>query len=147
MFIGEYQTVIGEKNRVAIPKKLREEIKGKVILTRGYEKCLIMVDIKRWEGLISEINKNPLLSLSVRDTKRYLLSGAIEIEYDTQGRFVISEELKRFGELNSNIVFLGVGEWIEIWDESKWNAKLDVLSNEVSDLGDRLSKSINKSDT
>ncbi len=147
MFIGEYQSVIGEKNRVAIPKRLREEIKGKVILTRGYERCLIMVDSKSWDTLIKEINKNPLLSLNVRDTKRYLLSGAIEIEYDKQGRFVISEELKNFSELNNDIVFLGVGEWIEIWDLEKWNKKLDKLSNEISDLGERLTKSINESDT
>jgi MraZ protein len=139
MFIGEYATQLGEKNRLAIPKKLRDEINGGVILTRGYENCLIMVDTSRWETLIKEINTRPLLSMNVRDTKRYIIGGAVEIEHDTQGRFVLPESLKEFGNINEKIIFLGVGEWIEIWDEDRWKNKLNELSKNVSDIAERLS--------
>jgi MraZ protein len=139
MLIGEYSIQIGDKNRVALPKKLRDELKGEIIMTRGYEKCLIMVDKVRWMDLISEINKNPLLNLNVRDTKRYLIGGAVEVEYDNQGRFVIPESLKEFSEIRDKVTFIGVGEWIEIWDESKWINKLKDLSENVSDIADRLS--------
>ncbi len=139
MFIGEYATQLGEKNRLAIPKKLRDEINGSVILTRGYENCLIMVDSSRWESLIKEINTKPLLSLNVRDTKRYIIGGAVEIEHDAQGRFVLPEALKIFGNISDKITFLGVGEWIEIWDEDRWKNKLNELSKNVSDIAERLS--------
>ena len=139
MFIGEYSVQLGEKNRLAIPKKLRESLEGKIYLTRGYERCLILVDSSRWEILVREINKNPLLSLSVRDTKRYLIGGAVELEVDTQGRFVLPESLKDFSGINGKSIFLGVGEWIELWGEERWNEKLDELSKDVSDLADKLS--------
>ena len=138
MLIGEYYTQLGEKNRLALPKKLRDELSGKVYLTRGYEKCLLLVDTIRWNNLVTEINKRPLLSLNVRDTKRYILGGAIEIEYDAQGRFVLPEPLKLFAGIEERITFLGVGEWVEIWSEEKWNLKLESLSENVADLADRL---------
>ena len=69
MFIGEYPTQIGEKNRISLPKKLRDKMEGGLIIARGYENCLLMLDNKSWENLVSEINKRPLLSLNVRDTK------------------------------------------------------------------------------
>jgi MraZ protein len=139
MLIGEYSTAIGDKNRISIPKKLRDSFAGKVFLTRGYEQCLIMVDTQRWESLIEEINKSPLLSLSVRDTKRFIVGGAVEIEYDSLGRFVIPEGLKAFANINQKIVFLGVGEWVEIWGEERWFDKLSNLTNNVADLAERLS--------
>jgi MraZ protein len=138
MLIGEYYTQLGEKNRIAIPKKLRDELSGKVYITRGYEQCLLVLDSKRWKALMDEINKRPLLSLNVRDTKRFILGGAVEIEYDTQGRFVLPESLKSFAGIEEKIVFLGVGEWSEVWSEEKWKTKLELLRENVSDLAERL---------
>jgi len=138
MLIGEYSVQIGEKNRVAIPKRLRDNLEGKLFLTRGYENCLILVDESRWNKLISEINKNPLLSLNVRDTKRFILGGANELEPDSQGRIVISDALKEFSTIEQKVIFLGVGEWAEVWSEQKWKDKLNILSKNVSDLAERL---------
>jgi len=138
MLIGEYSVQIGEKNRVAIPKRLRDNLEGKLFLTRGYENCLILVDENRWNKLISEINKNPLLSLNVRDTKRFILGGANELEPDSQGRIVISDALKEFSTIEQKVIFLGVGEWAEVWSEQKWKDKLNILSKNVSDLAERL---------
>ena len=138
MLLGEFSSLIGEKNRIALPKKIRDEFKGKIIVTRGYENCLIILDTERWNNLLSSINKNPLLSLNVRDTKRFLLGGATEIEYDTQGRFVLPESLKSYAELVEKIVFLGVGEWAEIWNEETWKRKLENLNKNVSDLAEKL---------
>lgn len=139
MFIGEYNTQLGDKNRLAIPKKLREQLNGNVIITRGYERCLIMVDTSRWDTLLNQINAKPLLSLNVRDTKRFLIGGAVEVEHDSQGRFVLPESLKEFGNISDKVTFLGVGEWIEIWDEDRWKNKLNDLSQNVSDIAERLS--------
>lgn len=138
MFIGEYATALSEKNRVSIPKKLRLELKGKVYLTRGYENCLIMVDFERWDNLIKEINRRPLLSMDARDSKRFIVGGAYEIELDSQGRFVIPEPLKSFALIEMGITFLGVGEWIELWNEERWREKLSKLSETVTDIAERI---------
>ncbi len=138
MLIGEYSVQAGEKNRIAIPKRLRDNLEGKLFLTRGYENCLILVDEGRWNKLILEINKSPLLSLTVRDTKRFILGGAVELEPDSQGRIVITDALKEFSAIEQKVIFLGVGEWVEVWSEQKWKDKLNNLSKNVSDLAEKL---------
>lgn len=138
MLLGEYSSQVGEKNRIAVPKKIRDELKGRMIITRGYEGCLILVDETRWNVLIKEMNTKPLLNLSVRDTKRYLLGGAVEVETDSQGRFVIPDSLINFAQILTTAIFIGVGEWAEVWSEELWKEKLDNLKNNVSDLAERL---------
>lgn len=138
MLLGEYESSVGEKNRLMIPKKLRSELGESLILTRGYENCLILVDRARWNKLIESINKRPLLNLDTRDTKRFIVGGAQEIEPDNQGRFVLPETLKKFAGIEQNVVFLGIDEWIELWDLRKWQEKLNNLKDNVSDIADRI---------
>ncbi len=138
MFYGEYKTVVGDKNRIAIPKKIRSMLLGQTIVTRGYDKCLLLVDKSRWQALVNEINKSDLLKENTRNLKRYLIGGTQEIEPDSQGRFVLSDELKRFAQINEQAVFIGVGEWVEIWDEDKWAQKIEDLVDTVSDISNKL---------
>jgi MraZ protein len=138
MLEGEYTSPLGDKNRVAIPKKMRVLLKGDIVITRGYEHCLIIVDQTRWEDLIREINERPLLSMSVRDTKRFIIGGAYRLTLDKQGRFVIPESLIEYAEIEVGTTFVGVGEWLEIWDSEKWRDKLNDLSIHAADIADRL---------
>lgn len=138
MLIGEFISPLGDKNRIALPKKLRDQLEQEVVITRGYENCLLMVDQKRWQNLINEINRSSLLSLSVRDTKRFLLGGAYEVTLDAQGRFVIPEALMKYAKIETEVSFVGVGEWVEIWDTQNWQNKLKYLSDNASDLAEKL---------
>lgn len=138
MLIGEFITPIGEKNRIALPKKLRAELSDELIVTRGYEHCLIVVDQSSWLALIAEIDKNPLFSLTVRDTKRFLLGGAFTLRLDKQGRFVIPEGLMQYARIGQNVTFVGVGNWVEVWDQDRWQQKVDYLAENSADIADRL---------
>jgi MraZ protein len=140
MLIGEYESKIGDKNRIAVPKKFRQELSENLIVTRGYERCLILVDEKRWKQLIVSIEVRPLLNASVRDVKRYLVGGAFEIELDNQGRFVVAGTLKDFASFDSEVIFVGIDNWVEIWSKERWLEKVDNLNKNIVDLADRLSE-------
>lgn len=139
MLIGEFESRFGEKNRIAVPKKIREELGEKLIITRGYEKSLIMVDETRWKSLIASIEVKPLLNAGVRDMKRYLVGGAYEAELDSQGRFVLSNLLKEFAGIEKEVVFVAIENWVEIWDKSLWTKKIDSINKSIEDLADRMS--------
>ena len=142
MLIGEYSSQLGDKNRVSIPKKLRIEMTGNIYLTRGYENTLLMTDNSRWLKIIKEINSKPLLSLTTREIKRFVVGGAAKVDPDSQGRFVIPEPLLSFANITNEVVFVGVGEWVEVWDKSKWEEKLDKLSDDLTDLSNSLYKEV-----
>ncbi len=138
MLIGEYLGKITDKNRVALPKKFREEFSNNFIITRGYENCLIILDKRRWEKLIRVIEKKPFLNKSVRDTKRFIVGGASEIELDKQGRFVLSPPNLEYAELRNEVVFIGILDWVELWDQAKWSKKLSNLKLSASQIAEKL---------
>ncbi len=142
MLIGNFTTNIGDKNRITLPRQLQRQLEGSLILTRGYEQSLLLVDRSRWEYLISEINTKPLLNMSVRDTKRFLIGGAFEIEPDKQGRFVIPDTLLDYSKIETQIAIVGVGEWLEIWSADRWEEKLHYLAQNSADIADRLSEKL-----
>jgi MraZ protein len=139
MFTGEFSSPLGDKNRIALPKKLRDASQGEqFMLTRGYEGCVLFLDMPNWEKLLNAVNVKPLLNMSVRDTKRFLLGAATSITLDAQGRFILPESLITYAHIDKTVTFLGVGEWVEIWDTAKWQERLSYLTAQSAEIADRL---------
>jgi MraZ protein len=138
MIIGEYEGKITDKNRIAIPKKIRDLLNGGIILSRGYEGCLTLFDQKLWQDLVEVVNTKTILDISVRDTKRFILGGAYELELDAQGRFVLPANLKEYSKLEDEVVFLGLGDWVEVWAKNIWERKLSGLVDNASDIAQTL---------
>ncbi|MGI5898117.1 MAG: division/cell wall cluster transcriptional repressor MraZ [Candidatus Dojkabacteria bacterium] len=140
MLIGEYKSKIAEKKRVSLPTKFRDEIGDDLILTRGYEQALILVNKKLWKNIAKDVINGSFTNKDIRDTSRFLVGGAKEIEMDTQGRFVIPTPLYEHAQLKTDIIFLGLINWIEIWDLEKWEERLKYLQKH----GDEIAQEINK---
>ena len=138
MLIGEYEVKLTDKNRVAIPKKIRDEFTEGLILSRGYEGCLILLDKKRWNDFENIINKGSILSISIRDTKRFIFGGAYELDVDGQGRFVLPANLKQYAQINNEIIFIAIKDWVEVWDLEIWRKKLADLSTKAGDIAEKL---------
>lgn len=138
MIIGEYQQKLGDKNRIAFPKKFKEELGNKLIMTKGYEGCLVIMSPAQWEEMVSDSVSGPFVSGVVRDTSRFLLASASEIELDSQGRFVVPTYLKEYSKLNSEGVFLGLGRWVELWGLEIWIKKRSDVEKTSSVIGEKL---------
>ena len=120
MIIGEYKSKVGEKKRVSLPAKFREEIGEDLILTRGYEDALILVNRSMWERVAKDVMDGSFTDKNIRDTSRFLVGSAKEVQMYSQGRFLITEALFKHAQLGENITFIGLINWIEIWDTEKW---------------------------
>lgn len=138
MTIGEYSQKIGNKNRIAFPKKFRKELGNKLIITKGYEGCLVIVSPNQWNQMITESASGPFVSDLVRDTSRFLLGGASELALDRQGRFVIPPYLKIYGVFKTVGIFLGLGRWVELWALEKWDKKRKEIEKNSSVVGEKL---------
>jgi MraZ protein len=140
MLIGEYTGKVGEKKRVSLPSKFRDELGDEIILTRGYEDALIVVNKKLWESIASEVMNGSFIDKNIRDTSRFLVGGAKEIELDTQGRFVIPQALFEHADLDDEVVFIGLVNWIEIWNKKKWEERLEYLKENSDKIASEISK-------
>ena len=140
MIIGEYRNRIGDKKRVSLPKKFREELGEELILTRGYEDSLILVNKSMWSSVAKEVMNGSFINKNIRDTSRFLVGGAVEISVDKQGRFLIPEALFEHASLKADVVFIGLVNWVEIWDKDKWEERLTYLKEHGEDIANEISK-------
>ena len=138
MLIGEYYSKIGDKNRTALPKNLRDDLEGSIYITRGYEKALIILDEARWQRLLQIVETRPFFNRTVRDTKRFLAGGARKLDLDAQGRFIIPENLIEYGNIKKDLVFVGIVDWIELWDLDMWKTKINDLSENSAEIAEKL---------
>ena len=63
---------------------------------------------------------------------------------DRQGRLVVPQSLREFAEIETDVVFLGMKDWVEIWDLDKWNVRLGKITKSADDIAEKLMK-LNKS--
>lgn len=141
MLIGQYETRISFKRRVAIPGKIRKLLSDKIIIARWYENCLVMVDSHGWEKLLSRLTTlSPIVTAGVRDTDRFILGSAFEVEPDGQGRVIVPAILQEYAGLTDNVVFVGLGDRVEIWDKEKWRAKEKEIYEYAPYLVEKIAK-------
>ena len=78
----------------------------------------------------------PLTNKNSRDFVRFFLSGAIECEIDKQGRFLIASNLREYANMEKDVVIIGVGTRLEIWNKDKWkeyNSEENISADEIAE--------------
>jgi len=146
MLIGQYEGKVGAKARTALPKKFREILGDKLIITKGYENSLIIVSEENWKALLEGTEGRPFIQKESRETQRFLLGGASFVELDSKGRFIIPFYLRSFAEIKDEIIFLGLSRYVEIWDRGKWEDYQTNLENNIDKISKRLLESDKKGD-
>lgn len=141
MLVGQYQSKLTDKDRVAIPKKIREELGEDLVIARWYEKCLVLVSFEKWLDLEKRlVGKKGLVISSIRDIDRFVLGSAFEIKLDKQGRFVLHGALKDYAEIKNDIVFVGLGDRVEVWSYEKWQEIEKNAELKASEAIEKLAK-------
>lgn len=139
MITGSYLGNLGEKRRVAVPKKFLKALGPKPILAKWYEDCLILVSGDFWSALLKRLTGgSSVISLGVRDIERFILGSAYETEPDAQGRIIIPEILANYANLKEELVFIGLTDRVEIWDKGTWDRKSAELSKTTKEYIEKL---------
>ncbi len=144
MLLGQYEGKVGAKSRIAFPKKFREVLGDKLIITHGYENSLIVVSEKSWKSLLEGTEGRPFIQSETRETQRFLLGGANFVELDSKGRFVLPGYLREFGKIEDEIIFLGLSRYVEIWDKKQWESYRSNLEKNIDKISQRLVGDIEK---
>src|SRR3989344_8825582 len=109
MFLGTFEPNLMDKGRIALPKKIREELAGaRLVLTIGFEKCIFGFAERIWEEVTKTELTRPLFSdKEGRDLRRKMYAEAINIDLDAQGRFIIPKNMLEFAEIVNSLVIIG----------------------------------------
>ena len=142
MLIGEYEHSLDTKGRLIMPAKLRESIGEKFIVTKGLDGCLFAFSLSEWSNFEQKLRTLPISNKDARAFSRFFFAGAIECEIDKQGRFLIPVNLREHASLDKEIVIIGVGTRLEIWNRETWknyssdeNISADEIAENMTMLG------------
>ncbi|MDE1941227.1 MAG: division/cell wall cluster transcriptional repressor MraZ [Patescibacteria group bacterium] len=140
MLIGEYRHTIDDKNRLSLPAKLRKEMGKRVVISPGLDRCLFIFTMKEWQRIAGRLSagESSILQADNRGFNRFLLGGAVEAPVDAVGRMLLPEHLREHARLKTNVVFLGVVDRAEIWDEETWSAYRKGVTDNANALAEKL---------
>jgi len=138
MLIGEYRHTLDSKKRVSLPSKFRKELGKKVVISKGLDNCLFVLDPKRWEAFVSKLANAHFGQRDGRDLSRFIIAGAVETDVDAAGRILIPDNLKDHARLKEQVVVMGVHSRVELWSEESWNTYSAGVAQQADAIAERL---------
>lgn len=146
MFRGIFEISLDSKGRLSVPAKLRaifeEETDGQMVLTADLEKNLLIYTVGEWQKASAKLEKLSSVEPRSRAIKQLYLGHACDVGLDTTGRILIPPMLRKFADLDKQVVLTGMGNKLELWDQARWDAvnqkAIDMLSSEGFDFGAEL---------
>lgn len=122
--MGTFRYSVDHKGRVNIPARFRNmaELPGGdlFVVVRGFEGCLYVYPHNSWEKVEARLYELKTLSnQKARFFLRTLLSNAIDVKLDRQGRIVIPQNLLDLAGIKKEVIVRGVLDKLELWDPER----------------------------
>ncbi len=124
--LGEFSRKIDAKGRLSLPADFRKELSEDLRITLSIDKSCLYIfeteDFNKWVASLFDAQGgfNVGNAMMVRQ-KTVLNSRASKCEIDNVGRIKISASFREAVGLDKDVVVIGNGDRIEIWDEEHWN--------------------------
>jgi len=130
LLTGTFARSIDEKQRIAVPKLLREMMGcglGKpLFVTPGTDGALAIYTEESLERFATQLAQASPNEQHVRAFTRLFYARAQRVDVDHQGRIRIPADLAKLAGLETDAVLLGVQDHLEIWAANRW---ADYLSD------------------
>jgi len=140
VFLGEFTHTVDAKGRVSLPRKHRDEIGSRIVVTKGLEKCLYVFSAEGYREFLDEILATSTFGRDARAVRRHFIAGASEVDIDSAGRIATLAQ-REFASLTRDVVVAGVADHIEIWDSAAWAAYQTENASTIEDAAEQLARS------
>lgn len=142
MLRGLYQAALDAKGRLAIPQRHREQLEqmsvDRLVMTIDLDHCLLLYPVTTWLAIERQLVALPSLDRRARSLQRLLLGHATELEQDGSGRILVPATLRQFAQLDKQVMVVGQGKKLELWDEKRWHEACECWLKEHAETGARL---------
>jgi MraZ protein len=125
LFLGRHEYAMDERGRVPMPPRFRDALMHGMILTQGTpDHCIRAYASTNFEEQASLYMNEPVTTRNGRVMRRAFFSGAYQAELDRQGRVLIPPPLREYAHLDNQVVVVGTGEGIEIWNAADFESAI-----------------------
>ena len=117
-FSGEYDCTVDAKGRMVLPARIKSNLPeldaGNVVLTRGFEACIVLYSQTEFKKIYSKVSGLNEFSEEYRVFQRNFFRGINEVELDNNGRLLIPKMLVGHAQLDKEVTVVGMGNRVEI---------------------------------
>jgi MraZ protein len=135
LFLGTYPYSMDERGRLPIPPRFRDAFLSGVILTQGSpDKCVRIYPLSGFQEKADLYMAEPVTRRLGRLMRRSFFSTAYDAQLDRQGRVLVPTQLRRWASLDGEVVVIGIGDGIEVWDERAYEEARAAEESELEAL-------------
>lgn len=138
MFLGEHRHALDEKGRIIFPVRLRDELGAQVTLQKGIDPCIYVFPPDEWERQVANVSALPTTKPEARRYARFFFSQAQPERIDRQGRLTVPQSFRGYAGLQREVVIVGAGARVELWDAEKWSSHVADVEGTVEQFSSEL---------
>ncbi len=142
MFLSTYENKLDKKGRVSVPASFRSYLSnlgynGVICYPSFNNNC-----VEAWPQDRIEKISNAIDSLNPFEEKKdffatSILSESINLQFDSEGRILLTQKLLKHAKIKNSMVFVGQGKTFQIWEPTifekfKANARKKANINRAS---------------
>jgi len=140
--IGEFEISVDAKGRIMMPAALKRQLPpeahDKLVINRGFEKCLVLYPITEWNRQSDKVNALNMYVKENRDFARYFFRGASELTLDNVNRFLVPKSLLEYAEVEKEAVLFAFNDRIELWSKAKYEQQMNEAPQDFSSLAEKV---------
>jgi MraZ protein len=140
VFRGFSAISIDSKGRLAVPSRFRDRLMsmaaGCLVQTLNpLDRSLWLYPLSEWELIEAKLATLSDFDKQSRRAKQMMRGYATDCQLDSQGRILLTQELRDYAEIKRQAVILGQGNKFEVWDQTNWKAQRDLWLGQIG-VGD-----------
>jgi MraZ protein len=140
-FRGGPVLTLDQKGRITVPSRFRDvlmaTVQGHLVICKSPDRCLALYPLPVWEQFETDMRN---WTLELESWRRLYIGSATDVEIDGASRVLIPPELRKWAGMERDVKFMGVGNYFELWDTTRYdeheqrlldNPRPDPLRNSV----------------
>jgi MraZ protein len=140
-FRGTYDHTLDVKNRLTVPARYRAALAEGVVLAMPVDlkPCVGVWRPEEYATYTSRaLAELPPLSTRLTELERFFYGSSHDAELDAAGRIMVPPSLRESAQLQKDVVVVGVGDRLELWDKATWNEHRSTLLSGVAEVTARV---------
>ncbi len=138
-FRGTFDYSLDSKNRLTVPAKFRAALAEGMVLAKGVDPCIEIWPPKEFDDrLESALAGRNRLSRDARRISAYFSANSHDADLDAAGRVGMPPFLAEHAGLDKEVVVIGAGECLQIWDRGAWAEFNTTLADDIDEITERL---------
>ena len=140
-FTSEYSCKLDAKGRLVLPSRMKanlpEASSNELFIREGFEPCLELYPLVEYKKIYSNIAGLNEFNAEFRKLQRNFFRGSATVELDSAGRLLIPKSMLQYGKLDKEVVVVGMGNRMEIWNPEVYEKFLISDQQELSELAEK----------